>query len=186
MRLESTRESRCKHSVILLETGELNKYVGGVILSKEAVGRNRRTRMIFTEMLQKNGIVSSVNVSGRLHSFCESAPGEEITCQHERLRGAHTVLLQAGLPLLQVVGGYSRQNWNVLEPLIQFNTDTQSRLSLSGLVSIVEPHVMLGGTLGAEMWESVFTVLHHHGVIRKGMFLKSSIVFARFEWGVKC
>ncbi|CAJ1016962.1 putative Fructose-bisphosphate aldolase class-I [Leishmania utingensis] len=83
-------------------------------------------------------------------------------------------------------GGYSRQNWNVLEPLIQFNTDTQSRLSLSGLVSIVEPNVMLGGTLGAEMWESVFTVLHHHGVIRKGMFLKSSIVFARFERGVKC
>ncbi|CAC9445650.1 Fructose-bisphosphate_aldolase_class-I_-_putative [Leishmania infantum] len=97
---ENTLEDCRKFRVILLATEDLSKNVGGMILSKESAEKNCLSGTMFTEMLPNNRIVSGMNVDGKLHSFYEGAPGEEITASMGRLRGGRAALLQAWLPLV--------------------------------------------------------------------------------------
>lgn len=100
MGLGNTLENRRKFRVILLETEDLGKNVGGVILSKETAEKNCRSGTMFAEMLPKNRIMSGMNVDGELHPFYKGAPGEEIIASMGRLRGERAALLQAWLPLV--------------------------------------------------------------------------------------
>ncbi|KAK7199238.1 Fructose-bisphosphate aldolase class-I [Novymonas esmeraldas] len=198
MGLENTVENRRHYRVILLETEDLNKYVGGVILSKETVEQNCSSGVMFTEMLRKNGIVSGVNVDGGLHPFHEGAPGEEITAGMDGYVERAQHYYRLGCRFCKWRNVFKIQNGNVSEALIQFNAETQARYAalsqLCGLVPIVEPEVMLEGTHDLEtcqrvsehVWATVFAALHRHGVILEGMFLKPSMVVAGSESGITC
>jgi fructose-bisphosphate aldolase, class I len=198
MGLENNEANRRKYRVILLETEGLNKYIGGVILSKETVEQQCSNGMMFTEMLRKNGIVSGVNVDGGLRPFYEGAPGEEMTAGLDGYAERVQHYYKLGARFCKWRNVFKIQNGNVSESLIQFNAETQARYAalsqLNGLVPIVEPEVMLEGTHDVEtcqrvsehVWATVFAALHRHGVILEGMFLKPSMVVAGSESGIKC
>lgn len=198
MELENNVENRRKYRVILLETEDINRYIGGVILSKETVEQTCSTGMMFTEMLRKNGIMSGINVDGGLFPFYEGTPGEEMTAGLDGYPERAQHYYSLGCRFCKWRNVFKIQNGNVSESLIQFNAETQARYAAlsqqNGLVPIVEPEIMLEGThdmetcqrISEHVWSTVFSALHRHGVILEGMFLKPSMVVAGSESGIKC
>jgi fructose-bisphosphate aldolase class I len=194
--VESTSENHKVYRQLLFTTGDIGKFVSGVILFDETIRQKTDDGVFFPEFLEKRGILPGIKVDLGKKDLA-NFPSEVITEGLDGLRER----------LSEYVGlGAKFTKWRALIKIgdniptttcILSNAESLARFASlsqeSGLVPIIEPEVSMEGThsmdrsreVTKKVLKEVFIALDRHKVDIKGMLLKPSWVHPGFESGHK-
>jgi len=183
--VESTEENRKLYRKLLFTTPGIEEYISGVIMFDETIRQSDGKP--FTEILNEKGIIPGIKVDmgkAEMANF----PGEMITRGLDDLRqrlkeyvelGAKFTKWRAVIKIGKNMPSLTCIHSNA-ENLARFAALSQE----AGLVSIVEPEVLMDGDhdiercreITASTIQNVFSFLKDHKVDYTGMLLKPNMI----------
>lgn len=192
----TTEEKRREYRELLVTTPDIEKYISGYILFDETIRQSTKDGIDFTSILEKKGIEIGIKVDEGTADF-PLHPGEKITKGleglTERLREYKNMRASfAKWRSVYMIG----ENIPSLEAMRE-NAETLARYASIcqelDIVPIVEPEVLYDGNhtiekcyeVTAKNLDIVFDELRKAGVFIPGMILKTSMVLAGKDSGIK-
>ncbi len=191
--LESTEENRRRYREMLLTAPGAAQYVSGVILYDETIRQKTEDGTLFTQALQKNGVIPGIKVDLGAKPLA-GFPGETITEGLDGLRdrlaeyyklGARFAKWRAVIDIGENIPTHYAIEANA-EGLARYAALCQE----ANIVPIVEPEVLMDGSHTIErceqvtnhVLERVFVRLNMARIALEGMVLKPNMVIS----GKKC
>jgi len=189
IKVESTEENRRSYRDMLFSTGELEKYVSGVIFYDETLRQKSGNGTPFVELLAKRGILPGIKVDTGAKDLA-LCPGEKVTegldnlakrCAEYFKRGARFAKWRAVI----TIGPDAPSS-----TCVAANAHALGRYAAicqaAGLVPIVEPEVLMDGDHAIERCEevsewtlnAVYEALYVNRVTLEHSVLKPSMVIS--------
>ena len=189
LNIECTEDTRRAYRETLMTTPDLGKFIAGVILYEETLNQKTSKGMLFSEMLQKQGILPGIKVDKGL-VLLAGTQDEFVTQGLDSLpeRLADYKSKGARFAKWRAVYAVSAQTPSSL--LIHTNAEVLARYAAccqkQGIVPIVEPEVLIDGSHTLEqcfeateqVLNAVFHALYLHKVYLEGIVLKPSMVIS--------
>ncbi|GAM21360.1 hypothetical protein SAMD00019534_045350 [Acytostelium subglobosum LB1] len=189
--LENNEPNRRAYRDLLINTeGDINKFIGGVILYEETLYQKDDNGTPFPEILKKKGIITGIKVDKGTVQIPGAGEGETATqgldgladrCKKYYEAGARFAKWRAVLKI-DVPKGLPSQL------AITENAHTLARYAAicqeNGLVPIVEPEILMDGThtiedsavITEKVLAAVFKALNDHHILLEGALLKPNMV----------
>ena len=188
IKLEMLEENQRNYREILFTTGDLSKYISGVILYKETVLEKTAAGAGFVQYLSENGIVAGIKLD---EGLVELLPGS----QEKYTKGMDTLLERAKKAyelgcrfakwrcVLKLVDGQSPSELSIHETsytLARYASVCQQ----AGLVPIVEPELLTDGSHSIEtcakasrkIFAGVMKALQDYEILFEGCLLKPHMI----------
>lgn len=194
IKVESTEESRRRYREILITTGDLEQYIGGVILFDETLRQSTKDGTPFAKLLSSRGIVPGIKVDKGTKALA-LYPGDKIAEGLDGLRDRLIEYKQLGAKFAKWRAVIEINEHGIPSTFgIRANAQILARYAAlcqeQGIVPIVEPEVLMDGAHSIErcevvtsrVLEAVFAELDAHRVLLEGMLLKPNMVIP----GMRC
>ncbi|MBF0206389.1 MAG: fructose-bisphosphate aldolase class I [Oligoflexia bacterium] len=195
--IPQTIDARRNYRELILTTPDLGKYISGVILYDETIRQQKKDGTPFVKIIIDAGIIPGIKVDTGAKDMA-GYPGEKITEGLDGLRlrlaeysqmGARFAKWRAVIAI-DAIGGDGIPSRACIEANAHALARYSSLCQEAGLVPVVEPEVLMGGThtieqcqkVTEEVLRTVFNQLFIQRVILKGMILKPNMVLS----GLNC
>lgn len=178
---------------IFFTTPDLEKYIGGVILSEETVTQKTDSGELFVDYLNNKGIVPGIKVDKGKEKFKET--DQELTCGLEGLDEKFKKYQKMGVGFSKWRGVIQISDIYPTDEFLDENLDRMVKYAIlsqeNGLVPIVEPEVLLSGTHTSARCEQILVkVLKllfkklENKITLNNLILKTSMVLPGKDSGV--
>ena len=187
--IENTAENRRVYRQMLFTTPGVAEYISGVILFDETIRQKADDGATLVEVLTRQGIVPGIKVDKGAKPLA-GTPGELVTEGLDGLRERLAEYRELGARFAKWRAVITIGPAIPTSACVEANAHALARYAAlcqeAGLVPIVEPEVLMDGDHSIERCEAVttttlqtvFHVLHGHGVRLEGMLLKPNMVIA--------
>ncbi|EFA78442.1 fructose-bisphosphate aldolase [Heterostelium album PN500] len=188
--LENNEPNRRAYRDLLINTeGDINKFIGGVILFEETLYQNDEQGTPFPAILKKHGIITGIKVD-KGTVVIPGTDGETATQGLDGLADRCKKYYEAGARFAKWRAVLKIDVPKALpsQLAITENAHTLARYAAicqeNGLVPIVEPEILMDGTHSIEdsaviterVLAAVFKALNDHHVMLEGALLKPNMV----------
>jgi fructose-bisphosphate aldolase, class I len=190
--VESTEETRRAYRELLFTTEGAEEFISGVIMFDETIRQSASDGTPFPKLLESKGIIPGIKVDEGAKPLA-LAHGETITEGLDGLRGRLEEYRELGARFAKWRATYSIADDKPTEYCVWTNAHALARYAAlcqeAGLVPIVEPEVLQGGTHTIEqsrkatgrVLQAVYTELHDQRVDFRGTLLKPNMVLSGYE-----
>ena len=187
--IESTPEVNRQYRQLLFTAKDIEKYVSGVILYDETIRQSNDSKILFSALLAKKGIVPGIKVDKGTVGL-SSLGNDKFTQGLDGLSKRLDEYKELGAKFAKWRAVYTIDNDSPSDTIIDRNAHDLALYALlcqeAGIVPIVEPEVLMDGnhsfdkdkTVTEKALDRVFKLLKNYGVDFLGMILKPNMVTA--------
>ena len=185
--IPQTEEARRAYRELIVSTPGLGESISGAILFDETIRQQKRDGTPFVKAITNAGIIPGIKVDTGAKDMA-GHPGEKITEGLDGLRGRLAEYFQMGARFAKWRAVIAVGPGIPSRALIDANAHALARYAAlcqeAGLVSVVEPEVLMEGEhtleryreVTEEVQRAVFSQLYTQGVMLEGMILKPNMV----------
>jgi fructose-bisphosphate aldolase class I len=185
--IPQTEEARRAYRELIVTTPGLGEFISGAILYDETIRQQKKDGTSFVKVLTDAGIIPGIKVDIGAKDMA-GHPGEKITEGLDGLRDRLKEYFQMGARFAKwravIAVGDGIPSWGCIEANAQALARYAALCQEVGLVSIVEPEVLMNGDhtiercseVTEEILRTVFNQLYTQRVMLEGMILKPNMV----------
>ena len=189
LHIDSTPDSRRAYREMLFTTPGIAEFLSGVIMQDETIHQKSATGIPLADVLAHQGVIPGIKVDTGAKPLA-GLPGENITEGLDGLRDRLTAYRQMGARFAKWRAVIRIDDTLPSATCVQVNAHALARYATlcqeQGLVSIVEPEVLMDGSHTIERCEEVtgnvlqatLHALFEQRVYLEGMLLKPNMVIA--------
>jgi fructose-bisphosphate aldolase class I len=185
--IPQTEETRRAYRELIVTTPGLGESISGAILYDETIRQQKKDGTPLIKVIIEAGIIPGIKVDKGAKNMA-GHPGEKITEGLDGLRERLIEYAQMGVRFAKWRAVFSIGEGIPSRGCIEANAQSLARYAAlcqeAGLVSIVEPEVLMDGghsmqqcfEVTEEILRTVFNQLYTQGIILEGMILKPNMV----------